>query len=133
MLRSLQRILGKNEPSFPKTGFSSSDYKDLSVDTSAEYGWLNHIKMIVEDNDPEKDQDMQVSWAAFHSSQIQETTQLPPDISCLMPLFQEEAKSVTMILHAMNVINCTVQFLNPGQIPVIEADQPLFAITKKIQ
>ena len=36
------------------------------------------------------------------------------------------------IKHAMKK-NQTVTFLNPGQTPVIAADQPLFAIAKQIQ
>ena len=48
-------------------------------------------------------------------------------ISCLLPLFQEEAKSVAMILHSMNTVKRSVQ------IPVIACDQPFYAIAKKIQ
>ena len=55
------------------------------------------------------------------------------NISSLLPLFQEEAKSVAMILHSMNTVNRSVQFLNPGQIPVVACDQPLYAFAKKIQ
>ena len=38
-----------------------------------------------------------------------------------------------MILHAMNTVKSSVEFLNPGQTPVITCDQPLYAIAKKIQ
>ena len=38
-----------------------------------------------------------------------------------------------MIRHGMDVIGKTVNFLNPGQVPVIDCDQPIFAIAKKIQ
>ena len=60
-------------------------------------------------------------------------TDIPPDIFCLLPPFQEEAKSVAMILHSMNTVKRSVEFFNPGQIPVIACDQPLYAIAKKIQ
>jgi len=33
----------------------------------------------------------------------------------------------------MNVIKSAVQYINPGQTPVITLDQPLFAIAKQIQ
>ena len=62
-----------------------------------------------------------------------EVLEIPPVISCLLPLFQEEAKSVPMILHAMNTVQHSVEFLNPGQTPVIACDQPLYDIAKKIQ
>ena len=38
-----------------------------------------------------------------------------------------------MIFHAMNVVKAVVSNLNPGQVPVLVADQPLFVIAKKIQ
>lgn len=49
----------------------------------------------------------------------------------LLPLFEEEAKSVAMILHAMNTVKSSTEFLHPAQIPVISCDQPLYAIAKK--
>ena len=51
----------------------------------------------------------------------------------MLPLFQEEAKSTAMIRHSMTIIQECVSFLNPGQIPVMACDQPLYAIAKKIQ
>ena len=47
-------------------------------------------------------------------------------------MFLENAHSVAMILHSMNVIKSAVQYINPGQTPVT-FDQPLFAIAKQIQ
>ena len=38
-----------------------------------------------------------------------------------------------MILHSMNAVKRSVEFLNPGQTPVIACDQPLYAIAKKNQ
>ena len=38
-----------------------------------------------------------------------------------------------MILHAMNVVKAAVDVVNPGQVPVLACDQPLFAIAKQIQ
>ena len=58
---------------------------------------------------------------------------IPPYISCLLLPFQEEAKSVAMILHSMNTVKRLVEFLNPSQTPVTACDQPLYAIAKKIQ
>ena len=60
-----------------------------------------------------------------------EVLDIPPDISNLLPLFQEAAKSVAMILHAMKTEQHSIEFLNPGQTPVIACDQLLYAIAKK--
>ena len=38
-----------------------------------------------------------------------------------------------MIMHAMWLIKQSINFLNPGQIPVVTLDQPLYAIAKKVQ
>ena len=38
-----------------------------------------------------------------------------------------------MIKHSMNVIKASVEYINPGQIPVIAFDQPLYALAKQIQ
>ena len=37
------------------------------------------------------------------------------------------------IRHGMNIVRRATEHLNPGQIPVIAMDQPLYAITKCIQ
>ena len=38
-----------------------------------------------------------------------------------------------MIRHSMDVIKRAVEHLNPGQVPVLTVDQPLFGIAKIIQ
>ena len=73
-----------------------------------------------------------VSWSAYHAS-IQ-TTEIPSAaIIALLPLFLENAHSVAMIKLSMDIVKTSVQHLNPGQIPVLAADQPLFSLAKQIQ
>ena len=50
-----------------------------------------------------------------------------------MPLFYENAHSLAMVKHGMEVIIKATEHLNPGQIPVLTVDQPLYAIAKGIQ
>ena len=38
-----------------------------------------------------------------------------------------------MIRHSMDVVKKAVESLNPGQIPVVTVDQPLYTIAKQIQ
>ena len=73
-----------------------------------------------------------MSWAAYNSSQHKEYPH-PVTPAYLLPLFPEATHSVAMIFHAMNVVKAVVSNLNPGQVPVLVADQPLFLIAKKIQ
>jgi hypothetical protein len=70
---------------------------------------LKHTKDVLETQG--EIQENNISWAAFHASRTAEVTEIPPDITCLLPLFQEEAKSVAMILHAMNTVKRSVEFL----------------------
>ena len=48
-------------------------------------------------------------------------------------MFHEEAKFATMIQHSMTIIKDCVNCLNPGQIPFMACDQPLYAHAKNIQ
>lgn len=54
-------------------------------------------------------------------------------LTALLPLFYEQAHCPSTIFHAMKLIQKEVEFLNPGQVPVMTADQPLFALGKEIQ
>ena len=95
-----------------------------------EYKWLDNVKELVSKDTLENDEF--ISWAAFHASNQPETAYEPTVVS-LLPMFQENAHSVAMILHAMNIIKSAVHHVNPEQVPVVTLDQPLFAIAKQIQ
>ena len=58
---------------------------------------------------------------------------LPTATSCLLPLFQEDAATVAMIKHSLDIIKKLTDITNPGQSPVVAVDQPLFAIAKNVQ
>ena len=73
-----------------------------------------------------------LSWAAHHAS-MQRRQDFMPALISLLPLFPDKASSAAMIRHSMDVIKKAVNILNPGQVPVIAFDQPLFAIAKAIQ
>ena len=76
--------------------------------------------------------DTNISWAAYHAGQ-QSVQNCLPAITALLPLFPDDSKSVAMIQHSMDNIQESVQKLNPGQIPVITCDQPLYTLAKQIQ
>ena len=72
-----------------------------------------------------------LSWSAYYASKI---IQIPTKCaSAMLPLFEDFAHTVAMIRHSMTIIQSAVQYLNPGHIPVLVCDQPLFAIAKQIQ
>lgn len=71
-----------------------------------------------------------VSWSAYHAAC--DNTVIPPvSINAMMPLFLENAHSVAIIKHSMTIVRDAIHHLNPGQIPVLVADQPLFALAKE--
>ena len=76
-----------------------------------------------------------MSWSAFHASHLDlgSTKDTTVGICCLLPLFQEDAATVAMVRHSLDVIKKVVDITNKGQTPVVAVDQPLFAIAKKIQ
>ena len=54
-------------------------------------------------------------------------------ITALLPLLREQAHSVATVSHVMDKVKETLTYLNPDQIPVITADQPIYAVLKQIQ
>ena len=72
-----------------------------------------------------------LAWGAFHASA--QTEEDPPALTALLPLFYEKAATPAMVKHGMDVIRQAVTFLNPGQVPIITVDQPLFALAKMVQ
>ena len=54
-------------------------------------------------------------------------------ITSLLPLLRDPAHSVATVRHVVDQIKQTVSFLNPGQVPIMTADQPIYAVAKQVQ
>ena len=50
----------------------------------------------------------------------------------MLPLFTESPNNATMVWHGMKVISWAIANINPDQTPVMEVDQPLFTLAKKL-
>ena len=92
-----------------------------------EFQWLEHVN-VTEDIEG----GLAVTWAIHHAFK-RRGLEFRPSISALLPLLPEQAHSIATIKHTMNKIKEATQYLNADQIPVVTADQPLFAIAKQIQ
>jgi len=92
-----------------------------------EYEWLEKVSIT-----EQFDGDINVTWSAHHASKKRSPT-FEVSIASLMPLLRDEAHSVATIRHVMDRIKETVAFLNPQQVPVMAADQPIYAVAKQIQ
>ena len=91
---------------------------------------MNHVEEVAEKQNGSAS--MPVSWAAFHCNS-QPTVDKPKSTIALLPIFKDQAHLGAMILHNMNSVKTVVAYLNPGQTPVLTADQPLYALAKLIQ
>ena len=94
------------------------------------YRWLNHAQRLIDLDGPLPDSEW-ISWGAYHAKRHSVT--LPVTPSYMLPLFRESATSPTMIYHAMKTCIAVTNHLNPGQVPVIIADQPLHYTLKRLQ
>lgn len=91
--------------------------------------WLENafelLKTDLESNKP-------LTWSSFHASR-QSQAITPPVITALLPLFTEKADTPAMIKHAMDILMSATSFLNPGQVPVMACDCPIYAKAKFVQ
>ena len=71
------------------------------------------------------------SFASFYSSRT--TSSRRKDTAALLPLLKEPINSPAMVAHCFKIISKIVNELNPGQPPVITADQPVYATAKQVQ
>ena len=93
--------------------------------------WLENVNTAVSDENAE--QDGNYSWAAYHAASQIPSHANHSDVSVLLPLFQDQAHDPAMICHAMKIVASAVEYANPGQIPVLTLDQPLYSLGKLIQ
>ena len=107
----------------PDRGVFNRSFKD-------ELKWLENSSNVICNQERLKEDEV-VSWGAFHSCDLSSSPSASA-ISALLPLFPDQAKSIAMIRHAMDIIKLSVNHLNPDQVPVIALDQPLFAVGKEI-
>ncbi|CAE1171218.1 unnamed protein product [Acanthosepion pharaonis] len=92
-----------------------------------EYKWFEKVQ-----GTTDVDDESNITWSAHHASQ-KRTRECETSITSLLPLLRDQAHSVAAIKHAMKKVREAVVFLNPGQTPVLAADQPLYAMAKEIQ
>ena len=96
------------------------------------HSWLEHLRQVLDTNTLRGNE--MISWAAYHAShQAVMLEDSDVALTYLLPLFHEQAKSVAMIRYSMDIVKTAVEILNPGQVPVITCDQPLYTLAKQIQ
>ena len=53
--------------------------------------------------------------------------------STLLPILEDSISCGTMVCHCIKIVRYTINHLNPGQITVLTADQPVYALGKQVQ
>ncbi|VDI22411.1 Hypothetical predicted protein [Mytilus galloprovincialis] len=104
-------VLKTNVPVIPVTDSTCKGCTgDLHEAVQNEYRWLETVSNSKEYDIEER---TLVSWGAYHAEH-EPIKDFEPCVSALLPLFEEEAKSVAMIKHSFDVIKTSVEALNPA-------------------
>ena len=118
-------FFNKKKPSPPKESVVLVDTSSLlKPQLAMEYEWLDKVTLT--------DGPVDVTWSAHHASQ-RRGKPFEVSISSLLPLLRDQAHSVATVKHVMDKIREIVAFLNPSQVPIIAADQPIYAVAKQVQ
>ena len=106
----------------------TSPFYDLGEQLHREQRWVQQSQLMLKDLEPG---DM-MSWSGYNSK-ITAVQPMKPSVTCMLPIFEEKANIYLMMAPGLKVICEAVEKLNPGQVPVITADQPLYALLKILQ
>ena len=90
-------------------------------------GWFRHLCQHIN----EEKVDHKVNWLSYYANW--ETGPTTKAHSTIIPLLQDEIATHGMVRHIMDIIKEVHRALHPNQLPVITADQPVYALGKKVQ
>lgn len=93
--------------------------------------WISHVVGLLSTEELEKGD--VVTWSGFHSQRQDPDSIKPAAEIGILPLFPDKSTDPSIVKHVMLVVKKSIEFLNPGQTPVLGADQPLYAISKRLQ
>ena len=98
-----------------------------SLHLTDEFEWLQNLSLTQEVGN-----EVNITWSAHHA---EKNAGLDFDVSItsLLPLLRDEAHSVATVRHCMDKVKDAIAYLNPNQVPVITADQPIYALAKQVQ
>ena len=99
---------------------------------SPDEAWLVHVhKVLIEHG--EQLQEKPLTYAGFFSHGQNAEDIRPRATVGIFPIFYKKVSSMAMQKHSMLMIKKAEKFVNPGQLPVIVGDCPLYAQQKKCQ
>ena len=95
----------------------------------AERKWMEDAMAMLERDVLHKNDNL--AWSAYHASNSSAID--TKAVVATLPLFFEKADSAAMVKHSMILLQKVTDYINPGQVPVLACDQPIFAQAKFIQ
>ena len=127
---ALPKDLVQNIPDLGTSCHHFAAMRSLKEVLQEGYSWLETVRCSLAKQKLERNE--WISWAAYYASKSDPPV-TPPATSYMLPLFTESPNNPAMVWHAMKIIRDATAHINPGQTPVMEADQPLFTLAKKLQ
>ena len=127
---SLQKDETYYVPKLPCNSHLEPCCPNLIITIKEEYNWLKHAFSLTYKD--ELLQEDYISWSAYNAS-ISELPTRPNTPTIMLPLFRENANNPTTLYHSLHLTIRMTDFLNAGQTPILEVDQPLYALCKKLQ
>ena len=119
-------------PEYPLQRTNTEDYSNNAQKLLEDNGWLQNLHCW-ESSEVEIPLFERVSWSAYNAKKLERNEALPTTLSTLLPLLKESITSTATVAHTMKIVKLILQHVNPGQIPVMTADQPVYAISKQVQ
>ena len=105
---------------------------DLPQFLSNEVSWLDHASELLLKN--ALDRNEWISWAAYHASVQPDISRMVTQLtSHVMPLLLQKSSDPNTIAHVFRIACQLTNYLNPGQMVMVETDCPLFQTGKKLQ
>ena len=118
-----------NQKKSPPALEIQAPFYNMAAELEREKVWADSSHLFIWD---ELEKNQAISWAGYMANQ-NDVPQVKPAVTGYFPIFEEKAATFPMLQHGMKVVSTAVEKLNPGQIPILVGDQPIFAIMKQIQ
>ena len=93
--------------------------------------WLKYVSSLLQQGDSLENEG--IAWADYNSRLMGVESVKPSAEIGVLPLSPNKAATPAIMKHAMELAKKGTEFLNTGQTAVLRADQPLYAIVKKLQ
>ena len=93
--------------------------------------WINNVKEVL--SKTELDEHVCVTWAGHFSHMQEDKSIKPPAEIGMCPIFPDKITDPALLVHLLKQTKKGIEFINPGQTPVLGADQQVYTLLKQLQ